>query len=193
MKTKFLFLIQVLILLCASVAIAEETKYNFRRVKWGMTKAQVKAAETSKLRDENNDGLLYRTKAATLSTNLLYSFAENKLVRAGYMFKDTHSNENAYIDDYQRVKRILTKKYGQPEKDREKWSNDLYKSRRQDWGVAVSIGHLIYLSEWRTTRTTIRLGLIGDNFKITHVVQYISIKLAPLAEKQKKSKEADDF
>ena len=113
------------------------------------------------------------------------------------MFTHSHSNENDYILDFNKLKEILTKKYGKPIEDERLWKNDLYRDDPQYWGFAISLGHLIYLATWETpatdtTDTTIiTLLLNGENFEIMFCIEYLSKNLHKLEEKaiEKKSLE----
>lgn len=104
-----------------------------------------------------------------------------------------HINKNDYIDDYKDFKKIITKKYGRPKQDEIIWKNDLFKDSYSDWGRAVSIGHLFYLSTWETPCTEIMLWLTGDNFKIDCLVKYTGKKFAKSIEKVKDQKRLDSF
>ena len=91
------------------------------------------------------------------------------------------------------MKEILTKKYGKPIEDKQYWKKDLYKNDYQDWGFAISLGHLSYFATWQTNTTDIFLGLYGDNYKINLGVEYESIQLKVLEEKAKEKKALDEF
>ena len=49
-------------------------QYDFRKVRWGMTKAQVKEIENSKLVDEKDATLTYRTSVDNMACLAIYSF-----------------------------------------------------------------------------------------------------------------------
>ena len=46
--------------------------------------------------------------------------------------------------------------------------------------MAVSIGHLEYISAWKTQHTRIGLTLNGDNFKIALQIVYSDLKYSNL-------------
>jgi len=50
----------------------------------------------------------------------------------------------------------------------------MFKNRPQDYGLAVSMGHLAFQSDWETDRSLIRLTLVGDNLKFSTGVIYTS-------------------
>lgn len=157
------------------------SKTGFRLTRWGMSKAQVKNAESSKfIREEKLGGamkglecLVCQDNIAGLDCLIVYYFAENRLTRARYLFTEDHSNNNLYISDFEIVKSQLSQKYGQPIRDELIWSNDLYKDDSSHYGMAIAIGHLQYVVEWSLPETYIQVLLQGDNFKINHWVEYI--------------------
>jgi hypothetical protein len=164
--------------------------FDFRKTRWGMSKSKVKATESGKIVRDNNI-LGYEGNIAGLDTLIVYIFVKDKLVRAKYIFIERHSNMNDYLSDYSKIKEILSKKYKSPTKDKTYWKKDLYKNDYQNWGMAVAVGHLAKYSNWKTTESDIWLSLSGDNYKISHIAEYLSIRLANL-EKAKSEQEASD-
>lgn len=160
----------------------------FRDTYWGMTKTQVKAVEKSELVKEDTDLLAYKGNVAELNCYILYIFVDGLLVRGKYVIIEEHSNRNDYISDYKKLKNLLQGKYKKPSKDEIYWKNDLYRDEYQSWGFAVSLGHLVYFTEWKTPTTDINLGLYGENYDITLAVEYISTKYKGLEEAAKKKK-----
>jgi hypothetical protein len=193
MRNIIIFLITVSsIYLCSSIVHADE-KYDFRKVRWGMTIDEVKASETNKMEDENVTVIVYRCEVAGTDSSLEYYFTKGKLVKAGYIFQEEYRNLNNYISDFEKIKKILIRKYGLPTIYDEQWLDDLYKDKPQEWGFAVSIGHLFYSSFWETEATKIKLLLHGENYKVSHAVVYESKKLIHLLEEEKQKKEQEGF
>ncbi|MCP5048343.1 MAG: hypothetical protein GY940_14330 [bacterium] len=158
---------------------------NFRKAKWGMSMAQVKKVETQKLKQQSGTVLMYTDTLLDLPVSCLYQFSGEKLTVGAYVFSQKHTNKNDFISDFQRVKKALTKKYGPPMSNNDRlWKNDLYKDDRQQWGFAVSLGHLQFFAFWQTPETRIVLELSGDNYKIKMFLRYDSLKL--------KTEEKDD-
>ena len=168
--------------------VRTEEKYDFRQAKWGDSISQVKATEEGEPQQQDNF-LMYEDNVANLNATAFYVFAYDKLVRAGYIFQESHSNRNQYINDYSNIKNVLKETYGSPKKDDKKiWSKSLYKNDREDWGLAISIGHLTIYSSWENEDTDILLSLLGDNYKINHKVEYTSKRHSELEKKAKKEK-----
>jgi hypothetical protein len=182
------FLVQAL------VAAQTEKPADFRKTSWGMTREQVKAVESSKLIKEDEHGLFYSSELSGFGEVLIgYIFAEGKLVRTSYISQVRHTNSNAFIEDFSKIKSILTEKYGRPESDDVVWLDNLYKDDPDNWGMAVSAGHLVYDTVWKTKTTKILEKLKGDNFDVTLIVQYTSLELSGLEEAKDKEKKNSEF
>jgi hypothetical protein len=122
-----------------------------------------------------NNLLIYQDYIGGFDCRINYNFLEDKLFQSFYLFNEKHTNKNLYIDDYEELKEILTKNYGKPKIDKVTWKNDLYKSDKQNWGTAISMGHLIYETSWETSTTKINLKLSGDNLEIIGYVIYLTL------------------
>ena len=192
MRKRILILILLLVFLFSFPVMAEENG-DFRNAKWGMDRKEVKKAIDIKIYEENNKFVMYKTTVANLDSVMLFQFAKNNLVSAGYYFNETHTNKNLYLDDYRNIQDILTNKYGDPTKNEVYWSNDLYKGDEENYGTAIAVGHLTLESEWETEETLIRLRLYGDNFQIDHVVLYESKDLKYLKEAAEEKENEEDF
>ncbi|MBA7580090.1 hypothetical protein ES708_21977 [subsurface metagenome] len=196
MKRNVSILLIVLCILVISTLIlfAEEVKYDFRKTNWGMSVEQVKATEKNKIVLEDEKTLATgRVQVDGKECIYVYYFLEDKLYRTGYGFMEKHTNKNLHIDDYEDLKEILTKKYGKPVLDKVTWKNDLFKNDKQNWGTAISIGHLDYFSSWETSTTFISLGLNGDNYKISLTLGYYSRELEEWAKKIEEERAKSEF
>jgi len=172
---------------------------TFRGTKWGMSSEQVKSLEKAKLVKSDHinnlglDVLIYSDSVGGLDCGIIYYFAENKLVEGRYIFMSEHSNKNLYIQDFKDINEAIKGKYGKPKEDKKTWLDSLYEDDLENWGLAVSIGHLIFQTKWSFQDSEILHILKGDNFKITHMVAYLSTKkeyqeLREKAEEKAKSK-----
>ena len=167
--------------------------FDFRKTNWGMSKEDVKKAELGHLANQSNNVLMYSEKVAGKDVLIGYVFIADKLVRSRYTFSEQHTNPNLFINDYMEIKEILTDKYGQPVEDKPVWSNQLYRNSPQDWGTAVSAGHLSFVTHWDTPATSIFHILKGDNFKIVLITEYESKELRMLEKQFKQGKDLSDF
>jgi hypothetical protein len=157
------------------------SQYDFRKTTWGMTKEQVLASETAELVTQDKDrSLTYKGSVNDLDCRIIYVFAYDTLVKARYSIIEEHANKNEYITDFEKLKELLNKKYGDPAKERTTWLSNIYKDNSRDWGLAISLGQLVYFTEWDTESTQIWLMLHGDNHEIQFSVEYTSIKYSYL-------------
>jgi hypothetical protein len=171
-----------------------EKPTDFRKTSWGMTREQVKGLESSKLVKEDEHGLFYRSELSGFGEVMIgYIFAQGKLVRASYLSEVRHTNQNAFIEDFGKIKPNLIEKYGKPESDDVIWMDDLYRDDPDNWGMAVSTGHLVYEAVWNTKTTKVLEKLKGDNFDVTLMVQYSSLELIGLEEAKDKEKQKSEY
>lgn len=167
---------------------------DFRNVSWGQSTEEVIRAEGRAPEHQEAHGkkalLVYQDKVGTYDCDVVYIFAFNELVRAKYVPTTEHSNNNAYLDDFDTWADMLSGKYGKVEA-KTYWSNDLYRSDRSEWGMALAVGHLSKYAKWDRPDTVIILALNGENFKVSLSVEYSSVKLEQLEKEAEKAEEND--
>ena len=163
----------------------------FRNTKWGMSIEDVKKVEKLTISFENNDSLFVETSINGLICDSIYIFADNKLVRGRYFFKENHSNLNNYINDYMSIQELLTMKYGKPIDENQIWRDDLYKEDSDNWGMAIASGRMFFYSDWETEDTIIHQEIWGDNYEIKHTIDYTSKKLGDLEDLIRNKKAMD--
>lgn len=133
---------------------------DFREVTWGMTKEQVKKLETSKLIGEKENAIAYNGTVSEVSSGILYTFADNKLVSAGYLIS------SPTLSTYDDFKKILTEKYGKPDVDIAALKSNLNGSKSNDLKFD-NFGRLSNTVTWETNKTTIIMSIEGSNFNVT--------------------------
>lgn len=180
------------LLLCYSTSAQD-----FRKASWGDSKTTVKASESNVEWKTASAGIYdilgFKATIVGLSTSVGYLFVDDQLVRAKYSFTESHSNRNIFIDDFDSVGESLETKYGKVDR-REFWRNDLYKDDRSDYGMAVAVGHYTLARQWEIPNKTKLIQLLsGDNYEISHVVEYSSIAFKDFVEQKEKAAEADVF
>jgi hypothetical protein len=168
---------------------------DLRKAAWGMTQAQVMATESNpprQVRESNAETIVQydSVKLGDLECTLVYTFAQDKLLRAIYTIDAEHGNLNDFIADYRAVEPLLIEKHGKPASERALWLNDLYQDEPKSYldqdrptpssilpsdknvGLSVSAGHLKLFTHWETGRTKVLHALSGENGRITHQIEY---------------------
>ena len=178
---------------CEESSKDKEENFHFRKARFGMTMAEVKKSEKQKPIDEEEDSLTYQDEVMGIEVYTFYTFVNQQFFRGSYLINEEYQNENNHIDDYQKLKTALIKKYEKPVLDRENWRNPLYKDDPHKYGFAVSIGHLEYRAQWikdiRGREVRINAVLTGENYEITSGVAYTDILLEKFYKEQQEQKE----
>jgi hypothetical protein len=194
-------------LLGCGVFLAVGQASDFRQSNWGMTRAQVLATEAAKPSEirESSGELIVRydaLKLGALPCRVIYIFAQDKLVRAKYVFDAEHNDPNDFIRDFRAIAPLLRGKYGQPVSERAFWSDDALQDEPKSYleqdrasatdilpsdklaGPSIAAGHLKLYTRWRGDRTKISHGLTGgsggEDSHITHQIEFLSVQLEKL-------------
>lgn len=173
MKKWFALALVLVVLSVSFSAIAEP--FSIRNgVTFGMTREEIIACEGAEPHEENATMLLYtKQKSAGKDCSILYTLTDGLLTNIAVSFKEEHSFENGYIEDFLDVSQSLKTKYGEPYLDEAcNWKNTLYKDDPESFGFAVSIGHLTVCSSWVFDDFEIAHLLVGDNYEINHGILY---------------------
>src|SRR3546814_887849 len=126
---------------------AEMPLVGYRKSHWGDSMSDVVATEGKPL--VTKDGTLgYRVKLDGHEAFAAYTFIQGMLVKGSYIFTDEHSNNNAFVDDYNAISANLTVKYGKPYSHDAEWSSELFKNDPSQWGPAVEVGHATSSESW---------------------------------------------
>ena len=165
-----------------TVIPAQPKNYTFRNTQWGMSIPQVKTNETAKFSWELQAPILtagdsrlgYRANVEGLEAFLSYSFTNDRLMTAKYLFDSNHEDELLYLEDYQIVKNWIVQTYGPPQSEEQLWLDDLYHYSEELWGRAVVRGHLTMVAEWDVNGTSIILLLNGGDDSVGLMADFTS-------------------
>lgn len=142
--------------------------YDFRKTRWGMSIEEVKRSENSKPADGTKVGrfyfLHYVDTVAGLEAELNYTFEENLLTDAKYIFNDNLSKEIEPTEYFNRIKDSINKEYGEPIQYSEVWTKDQYKDKPELHNKALYAGDVSYAAFWQTPDTVISLMLFKNIF-----------------------------
>ena len=164
------------------------TEPDFKTFYWGDAQTIVEKSNgtpdyTGVMNTQVANYIAYDVSLLGMDAILVYYFCDDGLFSVRYMFQEEHSNEDAYIDDYQTVKSALYKKYGTTLLEGENWSNDDKKEYyANEKGKAVLYGFLEYYAYYLNDRTEVDLTMNSDNYDISLAINYISNDIKP-AEK----------
>ena len=148
-------------------------KFDFRGTRWGMSKAQVKAAEPRQPNYETDDSLTFTGNYHGKMTYITYQFRDDKLYRTGTM--NVEKQENAkYLENYENVKQEVIKAYGAPVIDGEKQLNPAAVIDPDKKADAVCKGDLMYGAQWNIPGSVVFLSFRGDGEKCLVTLIYSS-------------------
>jgi len=179
----------LLIALSSSVAFAQT---DFRNAKWGMSRAEVIAAEGAPV-EQKAEHMLYRDKISGASVGIILTFVEDKLASAAYILTDSYVEPNQYVLLANQWREAITEKYGEKPRAETKWINPLYRDNPEQLGFAIAAGHAVVKNTWETARTIIIEALAGSNFKTTLGITYTSRDLKAALDKQEADKRRKAF
>lgn len=140
---------------------SSDTGGDFRGASWGMTKEEVRFSEGLFPLSEGEGYITYGERVMGLDAFVGYHFLKGALVEAGYAFRGFPGGGQAYIREYAKVKDILADSYGKPSVD-EDTCGECGGSRARCCAGGCGACSLVYLSEWTTPRSVIRLVLMGE-------------------------------
>lgn len=153
---------------------------DFRSAKWNMPANTVEFLERAVILSIEDNKLIFDDSFCGFPVYISYFFSnDHKLSNANYSFQQTHSSQNDYITDYQKIKSLMTEKLGSPKTDSTNWINNLSKDKPEEWGKAISLGHLILSTTWENGQTQIILQLNGKNNYI-----HLDLSYTPLTNNQ---------
>lgn len=168
---------------------------QFRSTTWGMSSDEVKEVETivSELDGNLGESILVSNAVINgLEALVAYYIIDNTLYKARYVMSEDYTNKNGYVDDYKSISAILSTKYGYQSIYYD-WSDDLYKDDPMEYGFAVSIGHLRLGTNFDDDLTEIFHLLEGNDYEISHIIEYKSKEYGRLEDELSKKKLMSDF
>ena len=168
-----------------TVVPAQPKSIERRTTDWGMNVQEVKINEPvqpiwelrSPILENYEQRVAYRTQIEGIATSLTYTFYEDKLAQANYLFEPKHDEGAEYIQNFHSIKDWITHSYGTPSSVQEIWLDPLYRYDKSLWGQAVMRGHLKMVAEWRNDSTQITLLLDGEDDSIGLMADFDSVAI----------------
>jgi hypothetical protein len=159
-----------------------------------MTQNDVITAEKKMEPVERSQNMItYKTQILNRNVLLHYLFVQDKLVGAIYKLDHNYINSGHFIKAYNQFKQKVTEKYGPPHKESTNWLNATYRNNRKKWGLALSLGHIEYVTNWKTQNTTIECSLREQNFNLICLLEYWSVEHSHLLIEAEKEIKIDYF
>jgi hypothetical protein len=216
MNRTSVFRLQVGVILLSLLALGtntysaeEKETYHFRQTRWGMSREDVRKAENGEPNPEfsHDTTLVWRAELLGERVVVAYTFVFNKLVRAKYMLvkyspplqrilysaapKQLLPGE--FILDFDKFKKALIEKYGQPDEHYLGAPNEVVENKNNDpetlsrkttmIDAAIRANKTAWYSKWKTKDTSILLLLRGDSGHMNFEIGYSSTSLKQLEEK----------
>src|SRR5262249_55067290 len=133
--------------------LLKEIGPNFRLARWGASLEDVQRTEPVLPRLVKPDRLEYDRAFAGKACRVEYVFFDKHLVSGRYVFQTEELMPDASISAYIELKDSLCESYGLPMQRQgaqvnQTWLDETYRRDPGNWGLAVSLGHLILQSAW---------------------------------------------
>jgi len=165
-----------------TVMPSQPKTFERRSTDWGMSVQEVKENEPVQFSWELQSPVLsdfeqrvaYHTQIEGVEAALTYTFYEDHLGQAKYVFEPQHEDAVEYVQDFHTLKNWISQSYGLPTFVQEIWLDKLYQYDESLWGQAVKRGHLVMVAEWKNPGTDIVLVLDGGDDTVGLVADFAS-------------------
>ncbi len=165
-----------------TVMPSQPQMFERRTTDWGMSVQEVKENEPvqsswdlqSPVLADYEQRVAYHTQIEGIEAALTYTFYDNHLGQAKYVFEPQHEDAVEFVQDFHAVKNWITRSYGAPTSVQEIWLDTLYQYDSSLWGQAVKRGHLVMVAEWKNPGTDIVLMLDGGDDSVGLVADFSS-------------------
>ncbi len=151
------------------------SKVFLEATEWGMSSNQLKRIEGQPAHLGESQGyqiIGYQKEILERDCLIGFYFSNDRLKGAKLSFLEQHTNKNQNIADFKRIKDLMVQKYGRPIEDKISWEDVTHKENISEWGNAIGMGHLEYVSRWSTRKTEVLLRLFGGEDEISLEVTY---------------------
>jgi len=165
-----------------TVMPSQPKTFERRSTDWGMSVQEVKENEPiqfswdlqSPVLSDYEQRVAYHTQIEGVEAALTYTFYEDHLGQAKYVFEPQHDDAVEYVQDFHTLKNWISQSYGLPTSVQEIWLEKLYQYDQNLWGQAIMRGHLVMVAEWKNPGTDIVLVLNGGDDTVGLVADFAS-------------------
>ncbi len=150
----------------------------FGKTCWGMSQDEVRGVYRD-VANVSRHKLGRGRDVANLDALTLFLFGDQGLVNVTVAFsEDRMANYIAYIEDYERVNRKLTAKYGEPALQDAKFNSEIFQADPASWGLALYNGDVAFRTSWDVPGMIVAHTLTRTMAGIEHSIVYESTELA---------------
>ncbi|RYZ17073.1 MAG: hypothetical protein EOO70_02955 [Myxococcaceae bacterium] len=165
---------------------------GYQQARWGMSLVELKKLYPGAGHVEAS-GIALNGKTAGLETVTVFRLVGDKLVLVIVTETENRSSAAADLQDYERLKRLLTRRYGEPLNEEEAWSSDLFRGDPARRANAIKMKTLVLKTTWMTGETMIILEAEGEAFGIKSSVSYLSARLGSNANEAADAADASEL
>ncbi len=187
----YIYSMKTLLFILILTVPATSFSSDFRGLKWGVSKSEVKGTEKSKIIEETENQLVYKDTFIIYSVGVVYKFTGDKLIWGLYKFTNTYKDKDNYLKEFSNFDSALTDKYGKS-KNLDKWKNENSKFKGNII-LAVGAGDLVLWRTWETDTTLIKLTMYGHEETFNIETFYFSKKYKDKASKLIQRMQQDQF
>lgn len=152
---------------------AEEEPPHFREVRFGMSMAEVIAAEGKQPDARDDEVLQYRMQLGNFPVVLEYLFVDGRLRVGLYRFVPREGAAEEWFRDFGTVKAWVTERYWAPDEETVDWMNETWREHRDGWPLALASGHVRFRAVWVGERVRVVLGMSGGDKHVVLELLYV--------------------
>ena len=146
---------------------------TFRSIPWGSSKSYILSNEDGIRLRTGSQYLILKDSLAGTAVEVKYFFWKEHLIKGVYETFNNLGEYSSYFDRYDRIKDVLTEKYGEPLLDITNWKNMRYKNNPGRWIVAVRQGDLEHVAYWKLNYIIISARFASFNGTPKVQVEYL--------------------
>ncbi len=158
----------------ASTAQRSGDGYDFRAVKWGMSKEEVMQSEEGEPIFKSDTRINYTAQTMGLESRIGYTFnSDDELIRGNVFVLWAPEDKNKYIENYKKIQKEFKKKYGKTSIDTVQ-HKDPSQNIDPESAEAVCNGQLLYATQWDLPESSVQLLLRGQNSECVITMTFVS-------------------
>ena len=170
-----------LLLLLLFIPLVSISQNDFRKMDWGESPKILKEkySEISFIKESEGDMtvLSHSEFVGGIEATVAYTFTNDKLFAAGYLFSMNSYSKNAidHLKDFDSVSQRLNDKYEMERED--VWLNDSWKDDSNYLSHALSMAHVSLIERGINNNTIISHSLEKTEGKLLHRLLYSSVEM----------------